>query len=119
MKKFIEYVIKQLVDKPAEVHVDEIYGEHTVIFALHVGDGDMGKVIGKRGQTVDSLRTILAAAAAKQGKRSVLEIVDMKRMTYKNWQNEYPVGRRTAQTPVSEFKSNDEIRWQDDGGNNL
>ncbi len=76
MKEFLGYVTKQLVDNPSQVHVDEIVGEHTVIYELRVGDGDMGKVIGKKGRTADSLRLLLAAAAAKQGKRSVLEIVE-------------------------------------------
>ena len=78
MKEFIEYVIKHLVDKPDEVKVTEVVGEHTIVFELHVGEGDMGKVIGKSGQTARSLRTILAAASAKQGKRSLLEILDKK-----------------------------------------
>ena len=76
MKEFIEYLIKHLVDKPEEVKINEIAGERTVVFELHVGDGDMGKVIGRHGQTAGSLRTLLAAAAAKQGKRFVLEILD-------------------------------------------
>lgn len=80
MKEFIEYVTKQLVDHPSQVHVDEIIGQHTVIYELRVGDGDMGKVIGKRGRTADSLRTLLTAAAAKQGKRSLLELVETNRM---------------------------------------
>jgi len=46
MKEFIEYLIKHLVDKPDEVKINEIAGEQTVIFELHVGDGDMEKVIG-------------------------------------------------------------------------
>jgi uncharacterized protein len=76
MKELIEYLVEHLVDSPADVHVSEILGEHTVIFELHVADGDMGKVIGKNGKTADSLRTIMAAAAAKQGKRAVLEILE-------------------------------------------
>lgn len=77
MKEFIEYISKQLVDKPAQVHVHEINGEHTAILELHVGDGDVGKVIGKKGRTADSLRTLLTAASAKLGKRAILEIMDM------------------------------------------
>jgi predicted RNA-binding protein YlqC (UPF0109 family) len=80
LKEFIEYVTKQLVDNPSQVHIDEIVGEHTVIYELRVGDGDMGQVIGKRGRTADSLRTLLTATTAKQGKRSVLEIVETNRM---------------------------------------
>jgi len=76
MKDFIEFIIKHLVDKPDEVQVNEIAGERTVVLELRVGEGDMGKVIGRRGQTVRSLRILLTAAAAKQGKRSVLEILE-------------------------------------------
>ncbi len=78
MKEFIEFVIKHLVDKPDEVQVNEIAGERTVVFELRVGEGDMGKVIGRHGQTARSLRILLTAAAAKQGKRSVLEILEDK-----------------------------------------
>jgi len=76
MKEFIEFIIKHLVDKPDEVQVNEIVGERTVVYELRVGEGDMGKVIGRRGQTAISLRTLIAAAAAKQGKRAVFEILE-------------------------------------------
>jgi predicted RNA-binding protein YlqC (UPF0109 family) len=94
MKEFMEFVIKHLVDEPADVHVDEIIGEHTVIYELHVGADDMGKVIGKHGQTANSLRTILAVAAAKEGKRCVMEIVEVnrtRRMTSHNNSQATPV----------------------------
>jgi uncharacterized protein len=80
MKEFVEYVIKQLVDKPEEVNVLEITGESTVIFELRVDQGDMGKVIGRSGQTANSLRTIVGAAAAKQGRRSILEILEVNKI---------------------------------------
>ncbi len=76
MKEFLEFIVKHLVDLPEEVHVNEIDGERTVVYELRVGSGDMGKVIGRRGQTAKSLRTLLAAASAKIGKRSVLEILE-------------------------------------------
>jgi len=76
MKEFVLFIVKHLVDKPDEVVVNEIDGEQTVVFELRVGQGDMGKVIGKRGQTAKSLRTLLAAASAKRGKRAVLEILE-------------------------------------------
>ncbi len=78
MKEFIEYLVKHLVDKPEEVQINEVAGEQTTVLELRVGDGDMGKVIGRHGQTARSLRTLLTAASAKQGKRSVLEIVEDK-----------------------------------------
>jgi predicted RNA-binding protein YlqC (UPF0109 family) len=81
MKEFVEFIVKHLVDKPDEVNVEEVDGERTVIFELHVGDGDIGKVIGRGGQTARSIRTLLSAASAKKGKRAVLEILenDMKK----------------------------------------
>ena len=76
MKEFIEFIIKHLVDKPDEVQVNEIVGEQTVVLELRVGKGDMGSVIGRRGQNIISLRTLIAAAAAKQGMRAVLELLE-------------------------------------------
>ncbi|RKY83280.1 RNA-binding protein [candidate division KSB1 bacterium] len=76
MKEFVEYIAKHLVDKPEEVTVTEVEGERTTVYELRVGDGDLGKVIGKRGQTAKSIRTLLGAASAKLGKRAVLEILE-------------------------------------------
>jgi len=76
MKDFLEIMVKHLVDKPHEVVINEIDGERTVVYELRVGQGDMGKVIGKHGKTAKSIRTLLAAAAAKGGKRAVLEILE-------------------------------------------
>ena len=76
MKEFIEHVARILVDKPKEVKVTETVGESTIIFGLKVGEGDLGKIIGKHGQTAMSLRMLLTAISAKQGKRSVLEILE-------------------------------------------
>ena len=76
MKEFVEFIAKHLVDKPDEVVVTEVEGERTTVFELRVGEGDLGKVIGKRGQTAKSIRTLLGAASAKSGKRAVLEILE-------------------------------------------
>ena len=76
MKEFIERIVKNLVDRPDEVEVSEVSGERTVVYELKVGEGELGKVIGKHGQTAKSIRTLLSAASAKQGKRSVLEILE-------------------------------------------
>ncbi len=76
MKEFIEYIVKNLVDNPDEVSVVEIEGSRTTVYELRVGEGDLGKVIGKEGKTARSIRTILSAAAARQGKRAVLEILE-------------------------------------------
>ncbi len=76
MKEFIEMIAKHLVDKPEAVKVNEVEGERTTVYELRVGEGELGKVIGKKGQTARSIRTILSAASAKKGKRAVLEILD-------------------------------------------
>ena len=76
MKDLIEFITKALVDLPDEVEVHEVAGEKTTVYELKVGDGDLGKVIGKHGRTIRAIRTLLSAAATKQGKRAVLEILE-------------------------------------------
>ena len=76
LREFIETVVKALVDQPDYVDVREISGERTTVFELRVGEGDLGKVIGKEGRTARAIRTLLSAVAAKQGKRAILEIIE-------------------------------------------
>jgi predicted RNA-binding protein YlqC (UPF0109 family) len=76
MKEFIEYIVKALVDHPDEVSVTQIDGEKTIIFELRCNEGDIGKVIGKNGRTIKSIRTLLGSAAAKANMRAMLEIVE-------------------------------------------
>ena len=76
MKELIEYMTKALVDAPDEVQVHEVAGEKTTVYELRVGEGDLGKVIGKHGRTIRAIRTLLSAAATKQNKRAVLEILE-------------------------------------------
>ncbi|MEJ2052115.1 MAG: KH domain-containing protein [Calditrichota bacterium] len=77
MKDFLEFIIKQLVDKTEEVRVAEVKGAHLTIYELHVAKQDIGKVIGKKGKTIFAIRTLLSAvSAAKEGNRSILEILD-------------------------------------------
>lgn len=76
LKELIEYIVKALVDNPEKVEVKEIAGEKSIIYELKVGEGDLGKVIGKEGRTAKAIRTIITAAAMKQGKRAVLEILE-------------------------------------------
>jgi len=76
LKELIEFIAKALVDDPDAVEVEAVEGEKTVIIELSVGDGDLGKVIGKDGRTARALRTLLAASSAKHSKRAVLEILE-------------------------------------------
>jgi predicted RNA-binding protein YlqC (UPF0109 family) len=75
MKELIEYMAKALVDDPDQVQVEEIEGTSATIYELRVGAEDMGRVIGKQGRVANAMRTLLRAAAARQGRRVTLEIV--------------------------------------------
>ena len=77
MKELLEQLIKELVDKPDEVVVTEVETERMVIYELRVGDGDVGKIIGRHGRTATALRTLIAAITAKGGgKRAMMEIIE-------------------------------------------
>ena len=75
MKELIEYMAKALVDDPEAVQVQEIEGTSATIYELSVSPEDMGRVIGKGGRVANAMRTLLRAAAARQGRRVTLEIV--------------------------------------------
>ena len=77
MKDLLIDMIKAIVDKPDEVDITLTESENTMIYELRLGDGDVGKVIGKKGRNVTAIRTLLTAASAKEGgKRSILEIIE-------------------------------------------
>jgi uncharacterized protein len=76
MKEFVEYIAKRLVDHPDQVSLEQEEKENSIVVRLKVDQQDVGKVIGRKGRTAQSLRTLLAAVAAKDGKRAILEIAD-------------------------------------------
>ena len=76
MKDLILMMARALVDKPDEVELREIEGEKTTVLELRVAKDDLGKVIGKQGETARAMRTILNATATKLKKRAVLEIIE-------------------------------------------
>ncbi|MGB9813439.1 MAG: KH domain-containing protein [Thermovenabulum sp.] len=75
MVELVEYIAKALVDHPEDVTVNRVEGEQSVILELKVHPDDMGKIIGKQGRIAKAIRTVVKAAAAKQGKRVVVEIL--------------------------------------------
>ena len=75
MKELVEVIAKALVDNPVEVSVTEKKEGRTTVLELHVADGDMGKVIGKQGRIARAIRSVVKAAAAKEDKRVVVDIV--------------------------------------------
>ena len=77
MKELLEYMVKELVDNPDNVEIEEEEeDEKTVIFKLSVAEDDLGKVIGKKGRTANALRVVMRAASAKRGKSSIVKIMD-------------------------------------------
>lgn len=75
-KDLIEYIAKSLVDDPSAVSVNVVEADSATILELRVAADDIGKVIGKQGRIAKAIRTVLAAASVKSGKRAVLEILD-------------------------------------------
>jgi len=74
--EIIEMLIKALVDEPDQVRVTESKGEKTTVFEASVAKKDMGKVIGRNGRTIESLRTIVGACGAKKKQRCIFQIID-------------------------------------------
>ena len=75
-KDLIEYIATSLVDQPDQVKVHEVVGEKVTILELSVAEEDLGKIIGKHGRTLKSIRNILFAAGIKANKRIVLELIE-------------------------------------------
>ncbi|TCS79362.1 KH domain-containing protein [Pectinatus cerevisiiphilus] len=75
MKQLIELIAKSLVDNPDMVIVNEKDDGKTVIYELSVADDDMGKVIGKQGRIAKAMRTVVKAAAAREYKKVIVEII--------------------------------------------
>lgn len=71
----MEYIARSVVDDPDSVRVTETRGERTLVLELRVAEADMGKVIGKEGRVAEAMRTLLKVAAAREGKRAVLQII--------------------------------------------
>ncbi|HOQ15940.1 MAG TPA: KH domain-containing protein [Defluviitaleaceae bacterium] len=75
MRELVEVIAKALVDNPDAVQVNELEGERSVILELKVAPEDMGKVIGKQGRIAKAIRTVVKAAAIRENKHVVVEIL--------------------------------------------
>ena len=75
MKELVETIAKALVDSPDEVVVTESETEREIVLQLHVAQEDMGKVIGKQGRIAKAIRSVVKAAAAKEDKKEVVDIM--------------------------------------------
>jgi uncharacterized protein len=77
MKELLEYLVRGLVDRPEKVRVTEVSEDDgSVVLELAVDEDDYGSVIGRGGRTVQALRTVIKAAAAKDNRRVFVDIVE-------------------------------------------
>ena len=77
MRELLVYLARQLVDEPDRVEVEEFEEDDgTLVLELSVGDDDYGKVIGRGGRTAQALRTVVKAAAVKDNRRVLVDIVE-------------------------------------------
>ena len=78
MKELVQFLARQLVNNPDAVEVNEVHGDTASVLELRVAKEDLGRVIGKQGRTVKSIRTILNAVASRTNRRIVLKIIEEK-----------------------------------------
>jgi uncharacterized protein len=76
MKEFVEFIARHLVDNPEAITLERTEKDDKIVFRLSVAEADVGKVIGRQGRTAQAIRVLLAAVAAREGKRALLEIAD-------------------------------------------
>lgn len=76
MKEFVEYIVKNLVDNPQHINVNSFEGERGMIIEIRVPKTDIGKVVGRQGNTIKALRTIVTAISARLGKHVRLELIE-------------------------------------------
>lgn len=76
MKELLEFIARELVESPDEVRVTEVVDGRGTLLQLSVDPEDMGRVIGRSGRTARAIRTIVKAAAIRDGSRVAVEIVD-------------------------------------------
>lgn len=76
MQAFLEYVVKGLVSKPEAVTVTPVERAGTTVYELRMDSGDVGKIIGKQGVTINAIRSLLLAGSARKGLRCSVEIVE-------------------------------------------
>ncbi len=76
MEDLLAYLAKGLVDHPEEVSVEAFEEDGACVLELRVADDDVGKVIGRGGRTISSLRTVIRAVASRQDERVLVDVID-------------------------------------------
>jgi len=76
LQTYVRTVLTELVDHPEDIKLTELAGAKSVVFELRCHQDDVGKVIGKNGKTISAVRTLIGTAAARQGLRALIEVVE-------------------------------------------
>ena len=76
MRQFLEFIIRQLVEFPDEVMLSEIPNDRLTVFRLQMRQTYVGRIIGRNGQNIRSIRALLSSAAARHGQKARLDIIE-------------------------------------------
>jgi predicted RNA-binding protein YlqC (UPF0109 family) len=76
MRELVEFLARALVDDPDAVRVDELEEDGEVILEIHVAADDLGRVIGRNGRVANAIRTVAKAAATREDRRVLVEIIE-------------------------------------------
>ena len=117
-QQFVEFVVKSLVNNPDAVQIERRIDEKGVLLELTVDPEDLGRVIGKRGATAQSLRTLLRALGTKNEARYNLKIVDVDRPESERGVSS-SVATGVSDDPVDDFASSTIVADDDDTTVNL
>ena len=74
MQEFLEYLLRHLVEHPDDISIETTEKDDKTVFIVSVHESDLGKIIGRKGRTIYSLRTLLSAVSARENKRAIIEI---------------------------------------------
>ena len=76
MQEFLDFVLRHLIEYPDELILTKLEASKKIIFRIRLRQSDIGKIVGKHGQTLAAIRNLLSAAAARHGEKAVLEIIE-------------------------------------------
>ena len=111
-QQFVEYIVKTLVNNPDKVAIDRTIDEKGVLLSLEVDPEDVGRIIGRRGATAQSIRTLLRALGTKNDARYNLKIVNND--DYEPAAKEDATAAEDEEAPAAPAEENDEVEDVDD-----
>ena len=76
MRDLVTFIVENLVDEPQRVHIQEEARDRIEILEIKVADPDQGRLIGKQGRTIRSIRSLVNATASRMGKKATVEVLD-------------------------------------------